>query len=636
MIELGIEKLGKAFGATTIFENLDLDIYSKDRVGVVGANGVGKSTLLKMICGLENVTKGNIHKRKGLKIGYLEQIPDYDDELLLIDVLKLPFSEFYATEKEIEYLRMQMTSEEKLEKTMEKYDQMLLKLESFGDVHTKLNKIIVGLNFACNILNNKFNSLSGGEKARVLLGKLLLEEPELLLLDEPSNHLDISSIEWLEKYINNYDGAVMIVSHDRYFLDKIADRIVEIRRSGCDTYKGNYSKYVVERELRLINEIRAYENQQKKIAKVQDQIKRYRIWGEMRDSDKMYRRAKELEKRLEKLDSVKKPVYDRKINSFALESKERTGKIVVSCKNIEKSFGEKLIFSDINFEIRFGESVAVLGANGIGKSTLLKIIIGEINADRGNCKLGSKVNVGYLSQNVHFSTESMTLLDYFSGKYDISYGEARSELAKIMFTGDDVYKSISSLSGGEKTRLRLLTLMYEKFNVLILDEPTNHLDIESREALEADLIKYEGTIIFVSHDRYFIEKVATRIFYIENKKLDIYDLGYNEYLDRIQKKEIEEKEKKSNENSEDKNNYLEAKQKARLKEKKIRDFKKLEEEIDELDEHLKKLEKKLYSEKDTSKLVEMNEEFENATRLFDKKFVELEKMYEDSELADEI
>lgn len=633
MIELGIEKLGKSFGVTALFTDLDFDIKTKERVGIVGANGVGKTTLLKMIYGTESITSGNIHKRKNLKIGYLEQIPDYEDCMTSLDVIQLAFREIYAIENKLKELRQKMADKVDLDETIQLYSKYEEKLNFYGDYQTKINKIIKGLNFTEQLLNNKFNTLSGGEKSRILLAKLLLEEPDLLLLDEPSNHLDMYSIEWLEKYLVSYKGSVLIVSHDRYFLDKVANKIVEIRKSQCDTYLGNYSKYVVERELRLINELKTYENQQKKIAKMQEQIKRYRIWGEMRDSDKMYRRAKELEKRLEKLDQISKPVYDRKINSFSLVASDRTGKIVLNCEKIKKSFKEKLIFQDINFEVRFGDSVAVLGANGIGKSTLLKIICNQIEADCGYCKIGANVNIGYLSQEVSFSEENQSVLDYFSGKYNITYGETRKELAKIMMYEDDVYKSIASLSGGEKTRLKLLTLMYEKFNVLILDEPTNHLDIESREALEADLIKYDGTIIFVSHDRYFVEKVATRIFHIDNYSLKSFNFGYNEYIEKMQVKEkVAFDEKKDN--SFDKNNYLEEKQKLRLKEKKIRDFKKLEIEIDSLDIEIKDIEKKLYSEKDTVKLIELNNSFELKKIEIDQKFILLEEMYEDSDLAD--
>jgi len=633
MIELGIDKLGKSFGVTPLFDNLDFDIKTKDRVGVVGANGVGKTTLLKMIYGTEGISNGNIHKRKGLKVGYLEQIPNYEDNMTSFDIIKLAFEEIYVIESNLKDLRQKMAEKIELEETIQLYSNLEEKLNYYGDYETKINKIIKGLNFSEELLKNKFNLLSGGEKSRILLGKLLLEEPDLLLLDEPSNHLDMDSIEWLEKYLINYKGSVLIVSHDRYFLDKVANKIVEIRKSKCDSYIGNYSKYVVERELRLINELKTYENQQKKIAKMQEQIKRYRIWGEMRDSDKMYRRAKELEKRLEKLDQISRPVYDRKINSFSLSSSDRTGKIVVACENIGKSFSEKLIFEDINFEVRYGDSVAVLGANGIGKSTLLKIICKELEADDGYCKIGANVNIGYLSQDVVFPEEKETVLEYFSGKYNITYGETRKELAKIMMYEDDVYKSIASLSGGEKTRLKLLTLMYEKFNVLILDEPTNHLDIESREALESDLINYDGTIIFVSHDRYFVEKVATRIFHIENKGLKSFEFGYNEYMESIRnsyKLCLEE----NKESSSDKDDYLESKQKIRLKEKKIRDFKKLEAEIDSLDIEIKNLEKMLYSEKDTIKLVELNNNFEDKKIEIDQKFILLEEMYDDSDLAD--
>jgi ATPase subunit of ABC transporter with duplicated ATPase domains len=527
---------------------------------------------------------------------------------------------------------------EELKAAIDKYSSIHDIYELSGGYNTKekLNRILFGLEITDDMQKRLFNQLSGGEKTRVILGKILLEEPELLLLDEPSNHLDIKSIEWLEGYLSSYDGTMVIVSHDRYFLDRVVNKIIELDSDGVEIYTGNYSKYVIEKELRFILAMKEYENQQKKIKRMEEQIQRYRIWGEMRDSDKMYKRAKELEKRLEKIDRIKKPMIDKKSADFQLKGVERTGNEVIKVSSIKKSFGSKELFKDVSFTLFYKDSMCILGENGTGKSTILKIILNEISPDEGEVKIGSKVKIGYLPQEVSFDKEDISIVDYFSYYYGISLGEARRELAKILFTGDDVYRHINTLSGGEKSRLKIGMLMYEKVNTLILDEPTNHLDIESREVLEESLINYEGTLLFVSHDRYFADKIATCIGEIENKKFKMYDFDYEGYKQEKQRLNealaVNLDDKKEKLVSQNKEAFLKEKELQRAKEKHKRDIGKLEDKILETENRIIELEKLLNTFTDNWDLDDYNNKYNEYIRLKDSiedMYTELEKLHEE-------
>lgn len=640
MIEIGVSNLTKAYGADIIFENVTFDVKTKDRIGLLGRNGTGKTTLMKIMAGLEDYQAGQVSKRKGLTIGYLEQIPNYEDDNTVLDVLNEAF-------RGLNELKLQM---EELEKSFDslKGDELKAAINKYSSIHDiyelsggysikeKLNRILFGLEISEDMQKRRFNQLSGGEKTRVILGKILLEEPELLLLDEPSNHLDIKSIEWLEEYLSSYDGTMVIVSHDRYFLDRIVNRIIELDSDGVDIYIGNYSKYVAEKELRFILAMKEYENQQRKIKKMEEQIQRYRIWGEMRDSDKMYKRAKELEKRLEKIDRIKKPVVDKKSADFRLKGIERTGNEVIKVSNIKKSFGSKELFKDASFTLFYKDSMCILGENGTGKSTILKIILNEISPDEGEVKIGSKVKIGYLPQEVSFDKEDISIVDYFSYHYGISFGEARRELAKILFTGDDVYRHINTLSGGEKSRLKIGMLIYEKVNTLILDEPTNHLDIESREVLEESLINYEGSLLFVSHDRYFTDKIATCIGEIENRKFKMYDFDYEGYKQEKQRLNealaVKPDDKKERHFSQNKEAFLREKELQRAKEKHRRDIEKLENKILETENKIIELEKLLNTSTDNWDLDDYNNKYNEYIRLKDSvedMYTELEKLHEE-------
>jgi len=564
MIECGVKKLKKYFGADLIFENISLDIKKGEKIGVVGKNGVGKTTLMKILVNEEYADDGEIYIRSGSRVGYLEQIPDYDDSIIGMDILYLAFTDLYKIKDKMKELedKLKDTLDDNHDRILKAYGKMEEKYELRGGyrIDEKLSKVIGGLGIE-KLVKRRFNTLSGGEKTKIILGKVLLEEPDILLLDEPTNHLDMSSVEWLQSYLMDYKGAVMLISHDRYFLDSISEKIIEITPNEAQIYYGNYSYYVVEKERRFLEIYKHYKNQQRKINAMEEQIKRYRIWGKSRDSDKMYKRAKELEKRLEKMDKMEKPKLNSRKIRLNANGISRSGFKVVTLKDITKSY-DKTLFEKINLEVYYSDSIGLIGDNGTGKTTLLKIIEGNESCDQGEIKIGSRVKIGYLKQEEEFQNTSMDLVEYYHRELDITLSEARKQLAKVLFTGDDVFKTLEVLSGGEKTRLKLGILLYRKVNLLILDEPTNHLDIDSREILEETLTEFEGTILFVSHDRYFINKLADRIVEIEDKKIKTYNGDYDYY--KIKKAEIleieAERKRKEKEDTDNKKKERELKE----------------------------------------------------------------------------
>ena len=539
MIELGINNITKYYGATKIFEKITFDVKTGERIGLIGQNGCGKTTILKILMGLEDYQEGTINLRKGAKMGYLNQIPEYPDGTKAIDVIRMAFDHIFIIKEQLSQLEKEFESlyGDELEKAMKQYGKLIEQYELHGgyELETRINKITEGLQITDILKEMSFNCLSGGEKTRIMLSKILLEEPDILLLDEPTNHLDLETIGWLEGFLKEYKGSVLIISHDRYFLDSVVNKVIELEPSKANLYYGNYSYYVVEKERRFLLDLKNYQNQQKKIEQMENQIKRYRIWGEMRDSDKMFKRAKELEKRLEKMDTLGRPILNTKKVRFGNEVTTRTGKLVLSTEAINKSFEDNLILRNIDLTILYQDSACIIGKNGCGKSTFLKIILEELEPDSGIIKIGTGVKIGYLPQHVAFIDEEQTILEYFCSLHNITNEEARGQLAKVLFMKDDVNKKIKFLSGGEKSRLKLCSLTFEKVNFMILDEPTNHLDIDSREVLEETLSEYDGTLLFVSHDRYFINKVADKVIEIEDCSLKIYDGDYNYYLDEVKK-----------------------------------------------------------------------------------------------------
>ena len=639
----------KFYGANKIFESISFDIKIGEHIGLIGRNGCGKTSIFKILMGQEEQQAGNISIRKDCKLGYLNQIPEYEADTTVMDVIQMAFEQIYELRTKMDDLEQKMIDlmDQELEKAILKYSRLQESYELGGgyELETKINKITEGLKITEDLKRMLFSSLSGGEKTRVILAKLLLEEPDILLLDEPTNHLDLNTIIWLDSFLKDYKGAALIISHDRFFLDNVVDRIIELNNDRAEEYLGNYSYYVTEKERRFLIAQKEYQNQQKKIDRMEQQIERFRIWGAMRDSETMYKRAKEIEKRLDKIDVIDRPILNKRKIRLGHTEIERSGKIVIEAVNLKKSFGERLIFEDAKVKVFYQDRVCIIGENGCGKTTLLKLLLGEIEPDGGTVRLGSQVVIGYLPQQVDFEDENQTVLEYFSRLHNLTYGEARSQLAKVLFFNEDVNKSIKFLSGGEKSRLKLCSLTYEGVNLLILDEPTNHLDIESREVLEQTLLNFSGTLFFVSHDRYFIDKIADKIIEIENLTTKEYNGDFTYYQDEVKK--MQEKQvvlqydlvklqdrnykfcgSKSNTFSEPKNANLENAytKNAYAKNTNSKNTKKLElleQRIEEMEEKIRSLEILIEANcSDCVTLKELFEEKEKASKELDKAYTE--------------
>lgn len=545
MIELALNNVEKYFGATQVLKNITFEVQGGEKVGIVGRNGSGKSTILKIIAGIEKADKGAVILKRGATLGYLDQIPNYDESFTVAKVLGTAFSNLKKIEDEMKALEISMHSlkENQLEKTLKQYSYLQECYEAKGGYETeeKYSKICAGFKFTEDFLNKLFHKLSGGEKTTVILAKMLLEGPDIMLLDEPSNHLDMEALEWLEGYLKEYEGLVLIVSHDRYFLDNVASKIVEIEDMESETYKGNYTNYVNEKENRLMLQFEAHKEQQKKINSMEETIKQLRDWAIRGGNDKFFRRAASMQKRLEKMDKIDKPVFEAPTIKLSFKDSERSGNEVIKVEELSKKFGEKVLFNHTDFLLRFGERIALIGPNGSGKSTLIKMILDEEIPDSGLIKLGSNVKVGYLPQQVTFPDEESIVLQCFREGITILEGKAREYLSKFLFFGESVFKKVKNLSGGERSRLKLSKLLFEEINLLILDEPTNHLDIDSIETLEEALMDFKGTIFFISHDRYFINRISNKVMALENRKLNTYEGNYDYY----RQKNLENKSQKN-------------------------------------------------------------------------------------------
>lgn len=533
MIECNINNISKSFGADLIFENISFDVKTNERIGLIGPNGSGKTTIMKILIGDEHVQQGNVSFRKGTKIGYLDQMQNFTDDITVLEILENAFKDIFKLKREIDKLTSSFDSleGEMLENALKRYSSLIEKYEQDGGylIETSINKVCSGLKVNDNMKLMNFNLLSGGEKTRVMLARILLEQPSILMLDEPSNHLDLESIEWLENYLKDYDGAVLIVSHDRYFLDNVCKKIIELSINKAYVYHGNYSYYVVEKERRFLLELKVYLAHERKVKRMEDQIERYRVWGRMRDSDKMFKRAKELERRLLKIEKLDKPKHDNPKMKIQNSNIGRSGKRVLSASNIDKSFDDLILLVDTEIDLLYKDRLAILGKNGSGKSTFIHMLLEDLNLEEPIYKWGSKLSVGYLAQEVKFEDDSLSVLDYFMNEHEVNQNKARLELAKALFIRDDVFKTIRNLSGGEKSKLKICSLTYNQVNLMVLDEPTNHLDIDSREILEDLLLEFSGTILFVSHDRYFIKKIANRVGEIDNYQLNYYEGDYDYY-----------------------------------------------------------------------------------------------------------
>lgn len=541
MIELKMYNIMKRFGDNLVLNNITFTIYDKEKVAIVGENGSGKSTILKLIAGVEPLDrddredncncreKGWIRIPKGVTAGYLNQLPIYPETLKVIDILKLAFEEVYDVEKNIRLLESNMEHLEGdiLEKVLKQYSKLQETYEAKGgyDIEEKLSKICTGLKFDNVFLEKDFNILSGGEKTIVSLGKILLESPGILLLDEPTNHLDMDSVEWLEGYLKNYNGIVLIVSHDRYFLDNVVTKVIEIEDKQNKDYKGNYSDYVKQKEENMLEQFDDFKEQQSKIKAMESAVKRLRSWEH-------YTRAMSIQKKLDKMNRVDKPVFEKQNIKFNFKDTDRSGFNVIKGSEISKSFDDKTILNKADLNISYGEKVSLIGPNGSGKTTFLKMLLGKTSIDGGTLEIGANVKYAYLPQEITFNNENDMLIDCFREDKPILEGKAREYLSKFMFFGKTVYQKVKHLSGGERVRLKLSLLLYDEINLLILDEPTNHLDIASIETLEAALEDFKGTIFFISHDRYFINKVCDRVISLEENKLVNYDGNYDFYKNK--------------------------------------------------------------------------------------------------------
>ena len=527
-MDISVQHIKKTFGVYHILEDVNFLVNTGDKIGIVGVNGSGKSTLFRIIAGLETADGGEVVRRKGIVVSYLDQIPQYEGTVE--QVLLEAFEDILRKKQELEEVAKQLEDHD--EKILKVFGAKQEEFERLGgyEIDTRLQKVIKGLKIGDDWLSREFSSLSGGERSRVMLAKLLLEEPHVLLLDEPTNHLDLQSIEWLENYLSKLKSSVLVISHDRYLLDRFAKKIVNLEQGKTRLYNGNYSTFIQEKAFYMESLWNEYKAQNKMIKRMEDQIERYRIWGRMRDSEKMFKRAKELEHRLERVERLDKP-FEQKSLKMRLQASERTGKEVLKLTDVSKSY-EELILSEVNLTIYFQDRAFLIGPNGTGKTTLFSCIFNETDYT-GAVKLGSKVSIGTIPQDIIYPPSVGRIIDEYRSRISVSETEARTKLSQFLFFGEDVFKNVASLSGGEKTRLELCILVNSKSNLLLLDEPTNHLDIESKELLETALLEYQGTLLIISHDRYFINKLADYLYIFEDKAVRYFSGNYEDYSNQI-------------------------------------------------------------------------------------------------------
>lgn len=537
MLQVTMDKISKYYGSNLILDNISLRIIEGEKIGLIGKNGSGKSTIFKIISKIEDYSSGNLILQKNLKIGYL--IQDFTNflEKNVNEVLYSGFESLLTIEKEIHnsLKLIEDYNSPTYSDDLVNYGRLQEKFESLGgyEIDEKIKKIKFGLKIPDEFLEKKISELSGGEKNRVFLAKALVDEPDILLLDEPTNHLDLSSIKWLEEFVKGYKKSIFLISHDRYFLDNTIDKIYELNHTGIEIFNGNYSYYVVEKERRYLKELEIYLAQEKKIKQMEDAIRRFRHWGSNGDNESMFIKAENMRKRIEKMEKIDKPKIEKNI-SFDFDSQGRSGKRVIKIENISKEINNKLLFKDVSLDLYLGEKLGIIGSNGSGKSTLLKMILDEAKG----VTLGTNLKIAYLDQNLTFTNYKATLIDVFRNESIVKECDLHRSLAKFHFYKEDLNKKIESLSGGEKARLKLAIMINNGFNLLILDEPTNHLDLHFKEILEETLASFSGTLLFISHDRYFLNKIANRIVELKDQTFYDYPGNFNYYLDQIPKEVV--------------------------------------------------------------------------------------------------
>ena len=534
MIILALQEIRKSFGTHEVLKGVSFTLQEQDRMGLVGVNGCGKSTLMKIIAGEESADSGSVNIQKGLRIGYLAQQGELSGQETVREVLESVFEPLVRMEEEMRSLEQEMAEHgadaEMLRRLGGRYDALTREFERQNGYgwRSQVTGVLKGLKL-WDMRDMETGLLSGGERTRLCLGRMLLSEPDLLLLDEPTNHLDLKSIAWLEEYLNSYRGAVLVISHDRYFLDHVCGRMAELILGTAETYTGNYTQYTEKRAEVYETRMKAWELQQKEIARQEAVIAMYRRFNR----EKSLRLARSREKRLEKIERLEKPQEEDTVQ-FRFDTRRRTGEDVLQAEGLEKSYGERILFRDVKMHIRAGDRIALIGDNGTGKTTLLRCLTGEEKPDHGSIRWGTGVDIGYYDQHQAGLNEQKTVLDEVWDRFPrMEQYEVRGALGMFLFTGDDVFAPVHTLSGGEKGRVALTELMLRKDNVLLLDEPTNHLDMDSREVLEEALADYPGTILAVSHDRYFINRFAEKVFVLEEKGIREYLGNYDSYFAKI-------------------------------------------------------------------------------------------------------
>lgn len=623
-----VNNVKKSFGGNIIFENISLEIKNGERIGLVGRNGSGKTTIFQLLTGIEGLDAGAIHVKKGTRIGHVAQIPKFNNEMNVYDVLSSAFKKEKELEIEMHALEKNMAEEQEssaLQKLMERYGVIQERYAFLGgyEIEANIMKVANGLQVT-ELFSRSFMELSGGEQTKVSLAYMLLQKPDLLLLDEPTNHLDLFAVEWLEQFLKEYTGTVMVISHDRYFLDEVVTKIFDLEDGEIHVYHTNYSQFVEEKEERLLQEFQAYQEQQKKIKKMKEAIKRLREWANQANppSEGLHKRARNMERALERIEKLKRPILDRKQMGLQFDGQERSGKDVVVMKEVSKGFADRSLFEKVNLHIRFQERAAIVGRNGTGKTTLLKLLLEEMKQDTGEIRIGSSVKIGYLSQHAYGNMKN-NVLEAFRDCVAVTEGEARHILARFLFYGPAVFKKVTQLSGGEKMRLRLAQLMYQDVNFLILDEPTNHLDIESREVLEEALEQYNGTILAVSHDRYFLNKLFEKTYWIDEHKLFEFAGNYawarQKWEERIEKQVVKQKQQQQG------NKALEV---MPIKKKKSRDLEAVENELMHIEEDIYALECKMENVVDVEMLEQLYEEKTKKEFLRAELYNELENIVE--------
>ena len=527
MVDIQVTNLTKFFViGENLLENLSFEIQEGECVAILGRNGCGKTTLFNILTGQMDYDSGEVYVNPNKKLGLISQIPKFPEGFTVEDVLRSAFTELLRLHRRMEALEGEMAVGA-TDAQLREYDTLANRFQTGGgyDMDVEVDKICNGLGISSEQRGQEFASLSGGEKTRVNLARLLLEKTDILLLDEPTNHLDLRSVEWLEQYINAFKGTVLTISHDRYFIDQVADRVIEIADGHAEFYSGNYSFYMDEKQARFDLQMKQYEQEQAKLKQLGYTLERMKGWGI--NNRTLYRRAMSIQHRMERIHRTEKPKKERTMKA-SFGEKDFSGDIVFKMKGVSKSFGDRVLFSDINLSVEGGERIALLGDNGTGKTTFIKCLLGEEDC-QGKIQFGPTVKFGYLPQIVHFDHPERSLYDTMLYEKNCTPQTARDRLGAFLFQGEDVFKQVGNLSGGEQSRLRLCMLMDEKINLLILDEPTNHLDIASREWVEAAIEEFEGVLLFVSHDRYFIEKFAERIWLLEDGTIRDFPCGYQKY-----------------------------------------------------------------------------------------------------------